>query len=149
MNIAWLLFLSACNDDGIATVMVPLASMYASLKSRKLVFNTEVLNLIWPLVLYVPRASSFISTQLFVLKLDGWFGVLPTNLSFSEISFLHCDVNLISSVIYFLFLYIETCSNFTEARWFCRNTCVWAHVVRLHIADTNELKSAQQVKQGA
>ena len=62
------------------------------------------------------------------------------------------------------------CSNFTEARWasyayrcnhennapsrlspqwLCGNSCTWAHDVRLHIAGTNEPKSAQQAKQGA
>ena len=36
-----------------------------------------------------------------------------------------------------------------SAQWLCGNSCTWAHNVRLHIADANELKSAQQVKQGA
>ena len=34
-------------------------------------------------------------------------------------------------------------------QWFYGNSCTWAHDVRLHIADTNEPKSAQQVKLGA
>ena len=29
------------------------------------------------------------------------------------------------------------------------NSCTWAHDVRLHIAGTNEPKSAQQARQGA
>ena len=33
--------------------------------------------------------------------------------------------------------------------WLCGNSCTWAHDVRLHIAGTNETKSAQQAKQGA
>ena len=33
-------------------------------------------------------------------------------------------------------------------QWFCDNSCSWAHDVRLHIAGTNEPKSAQQAKQG-
>ena len=32
---------------------------------------------------------------------------------------------------------------------FCGNLCIWAHDVRLHIAVTNDPKSAQQAKQGA
>ena len=34
-------------------------------------------------------------------------------------------------------------------QWLCGNSCTWAHDVRLHIAGTNELKSAQKAKQGA
>ena len=34
-------------------------------------------------------------------------------------------------------------------QWPHGNSCTWAHDVRLHIAGTNEPKSAQQVKQGA
>ena len=33
-------------------------------------------------------------------------------------------------------------------QWPHGNSCTWAHDVRLHIAGTNEPKSAQQVKQG-
>ena len=29
-------------------------------------------------------------------------------------------------------------------QWLCGNSCTWAHDVRLHIAGTNEPKSAQQ-----
>ena len=29
-------------------------------------------------------------------------------------------------------------------QWLCGNSCIWAHDVRLHIAGTNEPKSAQQ-----
>ena len=29
-------------------------------------------------------------------------------------------------------------------QWFCDNSCTWAHDVWLHIASTNEPKSAQQ-----
>ena len=31
-------------------------------------------------------------------------------------------------------------------QWLCVNSCTWAHDVRLHIAGTNEPKSAQQAK---
>ena len=34
-------------------------------------------------------------------------------------------------------------------QWLCRNSCTWAHDVRLHIARTNEPNSAQQARQGA
>ena len=43
------------------TDAIPLASMFGSLQSHKFEFNIEVLNMIWLLVLYVPRESSFIS----------------------------------------------------------------------------------------
>ena len=36
-----------------------------------------------------------------------------------------------------------------STQWLCGNSCTWAHDVRLHIAGTNEPKSAQQAKQGA
>ena len=34
-------------------------------------------------------------------------------------------------------------------QWLCDNSCTWAHDARLHIAGTNEPKSAHQAKQGA
>ena len=34
-------------------------------------------------------------------------------------------------------------------QWLYGNSYTWAHDVRLHIAGTNEPKSAQQAKQGA
>ena len=34
-------------------------------------------------------------------------------------------------------------------KWLCSNSCTLEHDVRLHIAGTNEPKSAQQAKQGA
>ena len=33
-------------------------------------------------------------------------------------------------------------------QWLCGNSCTWAYDVRLHVAGTNETKSAQQAKQG-
>ena len=33
-------------------------------------------------------------------------------------------------------------------QWLCGNLCIWAHDVRLHIAGTNDPKSAPQAKQG-
>ena len=32
-------------------------------------------------------------------------------------------------------------------QWLCGNSCTWAHDVQLHIAGTNELKSAQKAKE--
>ena len=54
-------------------------SMFTSRQSYKIDLNSEVLSLIWLLVLYVPYKSSFISSQIFVLNLVGWFGVLSNN----------------------------------------------------------------------
>ena len=53
-------------------------------------------------MLYVPRASSFISTQFFVLNLDGWFGVLSNKLIIFDIPLLCCYINLRSSVFFCL-----------------------------------------------
>ena len=39
-------------------------------------FSIKVLQLIRKFLLYVPRESSFSSTQFFVLDLDGWFDAL-------------------------------------------------------------------------
>ena len=65
-----LLFGFAAASGTGAIDIVHLASIHASLKSHKLNFNIVVLNLIWLLVLYVPRESSFISTRFFVLNLE-------------------------------------------------------------------------------
>ena len=50
LNIAYLLFSSSCIASGVApapaAVMVPLTSMYVSLKSHKFDFNVVVLNLV-------------------------------------------------------------------------------------------------------
>ena len=35
---------------------------------------------------------------------------------------------------------------YVSPQWLCGNSCTWAHDVRLHIAGTNEPKSAQQAK---
>ena len=78
LNNSYLLFLSAVTFTPCPIrVMVPLISIYASLKSHKLDFNIWDLNLILLLALYVPLESSFISIQFFVLNLDScvatWF----------------------------------------------------------------------------
>ena len=46
------------------------------------------------MVLNVPRASSFPSTQFFYLNLGCWYVVLSTNLSFSNIALLYYYINL-------------------------------------------------------
>ena len=46
------------------------------------------------MVLNVPRASSFSSTQFFYLNLGCWYVVLSTNLSFSNIALLYYYINL-------------------------------------------------------
>ena len=51
-------------------VIVLLTRIYASL-TCKLDFNIVALNSVLLLVLYVPRVSSFISIQFFILNLDG------------------------------------------------------------------------------
>ena len=54
-----------------ANVIVPLTSIYASLQLDELDFNIKVLNLIWLLVLYVARVTSFILTEFYVLHIVG------------------------------------------------------------------------------
>ena len=66
----------------LGTIIVPLKFMHTSLELHKLDSKIEVLNLIWLLVLYVSRESSFISTQFVILNLDGWSGVLPNRFTF-------------------------------------------------------------------
>ena len=68
------LFAAAPAAAVFQTVIFP--CIYASLEPHTLDLNIEVLNLIWLLVLYVPRDLSFISTQFFVLNLVGWVGAL-------------------------------------------------------------------------
>ena len=51
-------------------VIVPLTSIYASVQPHKLDLSIVVLNVI-SLLVYVSFDSSFISTQFFVLHLDG------------------------------------------------------------------------------
>ena len=57
-----LLFGFAAGGGTGTIVTVPLTIIYSSLSSHKLDFSFEVLNLIWLSLLYVPRASLFIST---------------------------------------------------------------------------------------
>ena len=45
----------------------------------------------------------------------------------------------------YIYIYISQLS----PQWFYGNSRTWAHDVRLQIAGTNELESAQQAKRGA
>ena len=78
----FLLFLLACSAAVFATLIVPFTIMYAWLQSYKLDFNIVGLNLIWLPVPFVPCSSLFISTQLFVLNLDGWLVLLLSKFHF-------------------------------------------------------------------
>ena len=70
----------------------------------KLVFNIEVLNLNWLLVLYVPRASSFFSIQFFVLSLIGWFEILPNKfIIFLIFHYYTITLNIRLSIIFCLY----------------------------------------------
>ena len=56
-----------------------LCFVYAS-SHKHINLNFKVLNLISSLAIYVPRESSFISTQFFVLNFDDWFAVFSNKL---------------------------------------------------------------------
>ena len=62
----------------------------------------------------------------------------------------HCPPGYI-----YIYIYIYICNHKNNVpsrlspQWLCDNLCTWAYDVRLHIAGTNEPKSAQQAKQGA
>ena len=59
-------------------VIASLTSMHASEISHKIDLSIVVLNLISLPVVYPPLVSSFISTEFFVLNLDGWFDALSS-----------------------------------------------------------------------
>ena len=63
--------LTAKSAPALVIAAVPFRSLYASLLSQRLNFNIVVIDLIWLLVLHVSRATSFISTQFFVLNLNA------------------------------------------------------------------------------
>ena len=73
LNITFLsvLFASGSAAAVLLTDIFPLANRYGSLHSHKLDLSIDVLKLICLLAEYVPLDSSFISTLLFVLNLDG------------------------------------------------------------------------------
>ena len=72
LNIIFLLvlFTSALAATVFGTVILPLTSMYESIKSYKFDLIVDVLNLML-LLSYFPFDSSFISTLFLVLNLDG------------------------------------------------------------------------------
>lgn len=78
--------------------------MYASLQSHKIHLNYVVLNLIWLLGLYVPRTSSFIYTQFFVLNFGSWFVTLSKKFIIFLYSSIIYHISLTSSIICYLFL---------------------------------------------
>ena len=58
-------------------------------------------------------------------------------------------------IIYiYIYIYIYICNHENNVlsrlspQWFYGDSCTWAHDVRLQIAGTNELESAQQAKRG-
>ena len=51
-------------------------------------------------------------------------------------------------IFYISYIYIIYINN-VPLSYYCNGSCSWRHDVRFHIAGTNELKSAQQAKQGA
>ena len=68
-NITFLLALLGAADVPVFEVFIILLTcIYASLKSHKIDLIIEVLNLMPLLVSYVPRDSSFSSTQIFCSK---------------------------------------------------------------------------------
>ena len=85
-------------------VIVLLTSLYASLSAHKLDSSINFLNSIRLLVLYVRHASSFISTQFFILNWNGWLVFCLTNLSFFDIPLLYYYINLRSSIIFWRYI---------------------------------------------
>ena len=66
--IVFFILLGAAGVPALGMVIVLLASMCDHYKNINLTFAFKSF---WLLVLYVPRELSFISTQFFVLNLDG------------------------------------------------------------------------------
>ena len=48
-----------------------------------------------------------------------------------------------------IYLSVNNVPSWLSPQWLCSNSCTWTHDIQLHIAGTNEPKSAQQAKQGA
>ena len=52
-------------------------------------------------------------------------------------------------IIYiYICIYIKQCAQRLSPQWLCGNSCTWAYDVWLHMAGTNEPKSAQKAMQG-
>ena len=103
--------------------------MHASLESHKFDLIIKVLNLIWLLSLYVPRNSSFISTQFLVLNLDGLLCVLSKKLIVFVYSvviyhYYYIIVNLRLSIVFCIcsedvYLSVSISSSFVSGLYFC------------------------------
>ena len=76
--------------------------IYISLKSHKL--DIVVFNLIWLLVVYVPHASSFISTQFFILILDGWCGPLYSKFIIFSVFYYYIIILILVPQLFAVFL---------------------------------------------
>ena len=51
--------------------------------------------------------------------------------------------------ILYIYMYIYNVLSWLSQQWLCSHSCALSHEVWLHIAGTNEPKSAQQANQGA
>ena len=105
LNIDFFSFASFADADVAAmftTDIVPLETIYISLKSHKL--DIVVFNLIWLLVVYVPHASSFISTQFFILILDGWCGPLYSKFIIFSVFYYYIIILILVPQLFAVFL---------------------------------------------
>ena len=48
----------------------------------------------------------------------------------------------------YICIYMKQCTQRLSLQWLCGNSCTWAYDVWLHMAGTNEPKSAQKAMQG-
>ena len=59
------------------------------------------------------------------------------------------DIYICVYIIYiYICIYIKQCAQRLSPQWLCGNSCTWAYDVWLHMAGTNEPKSAQKAMQG-
>ena len=113
LNIDFFSFASFADADVAAmftTDIVPLETIYISLKSHKL--DIVVFNLIWLLVVYVPHASSFISTQFFILILDCWCGPLYSKFVIFSIFHYYIIILILVPQLFAVFLQVIFISSF-------------------------------------
>ena len=54
----------------------------------------------------------------------------------------------IYNIYIYICIYIKQCAQRLSPQWLCGNSCTWAYDVWLHMAGTNEPKSAQKAMQG-
>ena len=62
---------------------------------------------------------------------------------------IHIHVSIYAYIYTYIYNHENNVPSQLSPQWICGNSCTWAHDVRLHIASTNEAKSAQQAMQGA